>query len=245
MPSQSQFGTALLDPARPVPEGLTDFAGEPAGKRFDVYRNNVAVSLTEALETGFPVIRKLVGDDFFKAMAGVFLRAHPPEDPRLATYGGRFPGFLATFDPVRHLPYLPDMARLELGLRQSYHAADAAPLSVADMAAADVMALRPRMAPASLVVSSRYPIHAIWLRNSQPDAPRPQMVPEDVLIARPRFDPRPHLLPKGGIALARALKGRITLSEALAATLAQEPSADIPALLTLFFNAGALTLDKD
>jgi hypothetical protein len=101
--------------------------GRPAGRRFNVYRNNVAASLTDALATGFPVIAKLLGEEFFRAMAGVFLRAHPPGDPRLQLWGGKFPGFLARFEPVAHLPYLPDMARLELGLRQSYHAADAAP----------------------------------------------------------------------------------------------------------------------
>jgi hypothetical protein len=64
-----------------------------------------------------------------------------------------------------------------------------------------------------------------------------------VLIARRRFDPVPHLLPPGGLTLARALKGRLTLSEAMTRTLADHPKADIAALLTLFFTSGALTLD--
>ena len=116
MTMQSAFASALLDPARPAPEGLENPFGGAAGKRFDVYRNTVAVSLTEALETGFPTVRKLVGDDFFKAMAGVFLRANPPGDPRLALYGSSFPGFLPRFQPVAHLRYLSDVARLELGM---------------------------------------------------------------------------------------------------------------------------------
>ena len=53
MSDQSAFAAALMDPTQPAPEGLRDPFGGPAGKRFDVYRNNVAVSLTEALETGF------------------------------------------------------------------------------------------------------------------------------------------------------------------------------------------------
>lgn len=243
MVDQSSFGAALLDPGTPPPEGLTDPRGRPAGRRFDVYRNNVAVSLTEALATGFPVIAKLVGEEFFKAMAGVFLRAHPPEDPRLQLWGGRFPGFLARFEPVAHLPYLPDVARLELGLRQSYHAADATPLPIAGRDPAEVLALRPRLAPATLILRARFPVLTIWQRNTgQPDL-RIDWQPETVLITRPGFDPAPRLLPPGGHTLARHLKGRLTLAEAVTAMQTLEPEADAAALLTLFLGAGALTLD--
>ena len=243
MTGQTAFATALLDPAQAAPEGLCNPFGGPAGKRFDVYRNNVAVSLTEALETGFPTVRKLVGAEFFKAMAGVYLRANPPTDPRLALYGTTFPGFLARFDPVAHLRYLPDVARLDLGLRQSYHAADAAPLDTSGHDPAAILSLKPRLAPATLVLSSRHPVHAIWAFNTLPDAPKPAPGPQDVLIARKGYDPAPHLLPPGGLTLARALKGRLTLAEAMTRTLADHPTADIAALVTLMFTSGALTLD--
>ena len=62
--SQTAFRHGLLDPALPAPDGLVNPDGAPATKRFDVYRNNVAVSLSDALESAFPVIRKLVGDNF-------------------------------------------------------------------------------------------------------------------------------------------------------------------------------------
>jgi hypothetical protein len=243
MTCQSSFGAALLDPEAPPPPGLTDAQGRPAGRRFDVYRNNVAASLGDALATGFPVISKLLGEEFFRAMAGVFLRAHPPGDPRLQLWGAKFPGFLARFDPVAHLPYLPDMARLELGLRQSYHAADATPLPIAGRDPAEVLALRPRLAPATLILRSRFPVLTIWQKNTgRPDL-RITWRPQDVLIARRGFDPELHLLPKGGHTLARHLKGRLTLAEAVTATQAIDPDVDASAILTLILSSGALTLD--
>lgn len=244
MTSQTAFATALLDPGQPAPAGLENPFGGPAGRRFDVYRNNVAVSLTQALETGFPTVRKLVGDDFFKAMAGIYLRANPPSDPRLALYGTTFPGFLARFEPLRHLRYLPDIARLDLGLRQSYHAADAAPFDTTGLAPAAVLSLKPRLASATLVMSSRHPVFAIWRYNTETGAAKPDTAPQDVLIARKGYDPAPHLLPPGGLTLARALKGRLTLAEAMTRTLADHPTADIAALVTLFFTTGALTHDS-
>ena len=93
--NQSAFRAALLDPDRPVPPGVTDPEGRPAGSRFDVYRNNVTASLTEALRQAFPVIRKLVGEEFFTAMVIAHVRAHPPRSPMLMLYGADMPGFLA------------------------------------------------------------------------------------------------------------------------------------------------------
>jgi hypothetical protein len=188
-------------------------------------------------------VQKLVGSDFFRAMAGVFLRAHPPEDPRLATYGGQFPGFLSRFEHVRHLPYLPDIARLDLGMRQSYHAADVTPFDVTGRDPGAVMGLRPRLAPATLILSSRFAIHDIWRFNAEHGAPKPRAIAQDVIITRPGFDPKPHLLPVGGFTLARHLKTHNTIAEALTATLAIDAGADPAALLSLFLTTGALTLD--
>ena len=58
----TEFSVALLDPTQPVPEGLFDGDERPAGRRFDVYRNNVVVSLGEAILTGFPILTKLLGE---------------------------------------------------------------------------------------------------------------------------------------------------------------------------------------
>ena len=102
--TQSDFRAALLDPSCPAPDGVQNPDGVPATKRFDVYRNNVAVSLTDALETAFPVVNKLVGTDFFRAMAGVYLRAHPPSSPVMMFYGDEMPDFLAGFGPAQSVP---------------------------------------------------------------------------------------------------------------------------------------------
>ena len=79
--SQNTFSAALLNADQPVPEGLSDPTGAPAGARFSVYRNNVVVSLSEALATGFPLVRKLVGQETFQRIAGLYVRKNPPTSP--------------------------------------------------------------------------------------------------------------------------------------------------------------------
>ena len=238
--TEAAFAAALLDPARPTPDCVVGPLGQPAPKRFAVYRNNVAVGLTEALRTAFPVVRKLVGEAFFSAMAGEFLRRHPPQSRIMMLYGDEFAAFLAGFTPVAHLGYLPDVARLEQAVRESYHAADATPLppeSLAAMPEPALLAARLTLAPALRLIRSPWPVHAIWRANIDGGA-APQPGAEDVVILRPGFDPAPHLLPKGGGSLIAALLTGATLAEALSAA---GPSLDLPAFLTLLLDGRAIT----
>jgi hypothetical protein len=238
--SQSAFAAALLDPEAAVPEGLVDPWGQPAPKRFSVYRNNVASSLTRALEAAFPTVRKLVGDEFFAAMAVVFLRAHPPRSRMLMLYGAEFPAFLESFPPVGHLGYLPDVARLDQAMRESYHAADAPALDAVAfqrLVGSDVAGLRLTLAPSMRVVRSRWPVVSIWTANHE-GGPSPRAVAEDAVILRPEFDPRPHCLPRGGADLIAGLLAEQQLGEAVDKA---GPDLDLSAVLGVLIAGKAIT----
>lgn len=209
---QAEFAAALLDPDAALPDGLIGAEAAALASRFAVYRNNVTASLTRALEAAFPVVRALVGAEFFGAMAVVFLRAHPPRTRQIMLYGAAFPGFLAAFPPVAHLGYLPDVARLEQALRESYHAADAAALPRAAIARLSPDA--PLMlAPALRLIPSRWPVLAIWRAHTS-GGPKPAMQPQDVVVLRPGHDPQPRLLPSGGAAFVQALREGASLATA-------------------------------
>jgi putative DNA-binding protein len=241
---QTQFRSALLDPARPVPNGLSDANHRPAGRRFDVYRNNVAVSLTEAMHSAFPVITKLLGAKNMDGLSGIYLRAHPPETPLMMFYGAGFPDFLAGMQQLSHLGYLPDIARLELALRASYHAADATPLPPDQLGALPpdrVMQARFTLAPSLRLLRSDWPIYDIWRFNTQDNAPKPQAKPQDVVILRPEFDPLPHLLTTGGADFIAALINQKTLGDAHEAALSTAPDFDLGPTLALLLQNGALT----
>lgn len=238
--SQTAFAAALLDPEACVPTGIVDPEGRPAPKRFSVYRNNVASSLTRALEAAFPTVRKLVGDEFFAAMAVVFLRAHPPRSRMLMLYGDEFPAFLEAFPPVAHLGYLPDVARLDQAMRESYHAADSRALGEAAfqrLIGADLAGLRLSLAPSLRLMRSAWPIVSIWLANAE-GGPTPRPAAEDALILRPEFDPRPRCLPPGGGAFVAGLMAGETLG---AAVERAGPDLDLPAVLGLLIAGQAIT----
>lgn len=244
---QGEFVRSLLDPTAAVPKGLTNPDGAQVAKRFDVYRNNVAASLTAALEEAFPVLRKLLGEANFKVLAGVYLRQHPPGSALMMFYGAEMPAFLAAFQPVANLPYLPDVARLELARRESYHAADAVAIDPAIFQAMPpdrLMASQLVFAPAVRLIRSRWPIHGIWSRNME-DGPKPGTAGENILITRPEFDPVMTTLPTGGgLFVANLLAGERFGAAHDKATAAVE-DFDLSALLGILFAGGAIIELKD
>ena len=241
--TQFEFHDALLDSARDVPDGLTDGQGRPAGRRFDVYRNNVALSLTEALEVSFSAIARLIGAERFRQVAGLFLRRHPPETPMMMTYGAAFPGFLEGFEPLQRYGYLPDVARLEQALRASYHAADAAPADASVLESLPPDALletRLELAPAVRLVRSPWPVHAIWAYNME-DGPRPQAGAQNVLITRPGYDPQMAVVGSGTAAFVDALTEGITLGAAHDRATAHDTNFDLSAALAALLQGAAIS----
>ncbi|UTS81032.1 HvfC/BufC N-terminal domain-containing protein [Phaeobacter piscinae] len=245
--SQTDFTRAMMDATQPVPEGLLDATGQPAGRRFSVYRNNVAVSLTEAMHSAFPLIAKLLGKQNLDGLAGLYLRAHPPSSPLMMHYGAEFPDFLAGMEQLKHLGYLPDAARLDLALRRAYHAGDATPVDPARLAALPpeaLMATRLTLAPAVALLRSPWPIYDIWRFNTEEDAPKPRHMAQDVLITRPEFDPVLQELPAGGADWITAIAGGATLEEALTTVQADHPDFDLSHPLALLLQGGAI-IDLD
>ena len=118
-----EFAQALLEPAlRPA---LFEGDAERVDAGLNVYRNNVMHSLSVALADIYPVVRALVGGEFFAGLARTYVRTEPPVSPVLAEYGRSFPEFLESFEPARQAPYLPDVARIERAWLDAWHAQDA------------------------------------------------------------------------------------------------------------------------
>jgi Putative DNA-binding domain len=214
---QKEFSLSLLDRDREVPASIR--AGARSSRRFDVYRNKVFVSLTDALAARFPVSVSLVGEEFFRAVARSFIELCPPRSPLLMEYGDDFGDFTDTFPPARSLPYLGDVARLEAARTRAYHAADAEPLSADELASLPPCAweeTRVSLHPSVQIVRSRYSVVSIWEAHREDGAPSDLHAssPEDALVVRPGLGVEIHRLPPGGAVFLSKLLERATFREA-------------------------------
>jgi hypothetical protein len=238
----ASFARALVDPLRPAPAATRRRDGRLVERRFAVYRNNVAVALIGSLEARYPIVRRLAGDDFFRAMAGAYVAAEKPRSPALIHYGNGFPDFVAGFPPAASIAYLADVARLENAWVEAYHAAEASALGLDALAAIapDALeALRFRPHPAARLLSFAHPAASIWAASQgdgEPRAPEAWSA-EEALVARPDADVVVRVLPPGGFAFAAALFSGASLGEA--AALAAADGFDLGAHLIGLVEAGA------
>jgi hypothetical protein len=237
------FASALLDPDKATPVQVSGPNGKAADKRYNVYRNNVTVSLIEALAATFPATRRITGEDFFRALARAHVRACPPTSPLLFEYGRDFPGFIERYEYARPMPWLADVARIERAWLDAYHAADVPPLLPQDLAS-----IRPERLgemvlvahPATHMVLSRYPAVSIFAanRSANPVGPIDATGPECALVTRPALDVTVRILPQGGFAFLDHLINGETFGEAVAAATAASPEFDLPANIVGMLQAG-------
>ena len=246
--TQRAFASALTDPEQAPPAEIRRPGGAPGVKgrmkRFDVYRNNVAVAAIDTLADIFPAVLKLTGEEFFRAAARVFAGRSPPASPLLFRYGAGFGDFLDGFPPAASTPYLGDVARLEFERLRSHHAADAMPIGIdrlGEIPADEAASVRIRPHPSVSLVRSKFPLVSLWGASTGRSSPDDVHMSrsEDALIVRPGLEVETRILPSGGGAFLGALLAGRTLGEAAEAGTQADDGFDLSAHLAGLFEAGA------
>lgn len=254
---QPEFARRILDPSSGAPTGIRSDANPDHERRFAVHRNNVVVSLVDALAETFPVTLALVGKEFFRAMARERVLADPPRSPVLTEYAHGFPSFIDAFEPAAGVAYLADVARLEALRVRAWHAADAQPL--ADTTYNDLLAVPERLAsvglvlhPASQWLRSRHAVHSIWLAHQGMDSLDNADLKgidtgaaEDVLIVRPELHVMVAPLPPGAVDFLDAIRNGVPLLRAFNAAQAAAADVDGGMLFSLLIRHGLAVAVED
>lgn len=239
---QHAFGAALLDGSL-TPQAAQAVKGEAAAERLGIYRGNLAANWDKSLAAAYPVVRKLVGDEFFTGLARAYGKACASQDPDLNLFGEHFAGFLAGFEHVAEFPYLPDMARLEWALHRSYYAADEVVLSASDLACLapeQVGALRLLLHPATTLLRSDWAVAELWLAHQVPGPAFPDHMARGniALVTRPKWQAQLSILNAAAFAALNACVQGKTLDEALDAAFAVDEDFDVAMHLRHWLEVG-------
>ena len=244
--TQAAFAQAVRRADSALPEGVISHNADAPTRRFNVYRNNYYASLIDVLAGRYAVVQRLVGEEFFRAMAKVHVEQEPPRSAMILSYGGGFADFLSGFPPVADVPYLPDIARLEWARHTAYHAADATPLRAEDFAAIpaeQVATLTLSLHPSLSVVASDFPVVSIWETNMFDEQVRPvgpEAGAEDAMIVRPERRVEVRRLPPGAAAFISALADGATLGEAAERGDSSDKRFDLAGNIAGLIDAGAI-----
>ena len=241
--SMQAAGTMLANTQQVFSSGLFDLQTEDAAlplfkgnaalteQRFALYRGNLSATWEKTLSAAYPVLKALVGDDFFHGLACAYGKAYPSQGGDLNLFGDRFSVFLKDFPHVAEYPYFPDMAELEWSLHRVHYADNAEPLNASDIAHIPPDRLENaylRFHPACRLVSSEWAIVCLWLAHQSAEQPFPeQMTCRDYgLVVRPNWKTGVLRLTPGAYATLSLLRDGKPLGLALDAALEAEPEFD-------------------
>ncbi len=235
---QNEFLQSIFDPSRgTLASWICDGALAPE-RRVDIYRNNVFSNYRGALEAVYPVVLRLVGEEYFRQAARRYIKAYPSRSGDIHDFGHQFAQLLSELPGAQELAYLPDVARLEWAYHEVFHAAEHAPLDIARLQAIDSERygdLLFRLHPAARLLHSAYPVRLIWDAN-QPDYTGEVAVDlgaggEHLLVLRRDFVVEVIALPAEDFALLTAFARGERFAEALEHV---PPDFDAGAFLTRY-----------
>lgn len=236
---QSRFADAVH--GRDVHEAIAALIAQPA---FAVYRNTALGACIDALVANYPAVACLVGRDWFRAAAGSYAAAYPPDDARMLFYGRHFPQFLADHSSMHGLAYLAGVASIDRLWTEASTAGDAATIglvALATLSPEDLPRVRVSLHPAARWYRSELPTYSIWDASrrgaSLDDTLRWQS--EFTLLTRAGTAVRAMTVTAAACALLDACADGYGFQEAIDRVMASHPDTDMQDTLASLFDAGA------
>lgn len=164
---QAGFAAALRDrPGAVASEIVSDDLG--AASRLQVYRSNSRAMFAGALERTYPVLRRRVGDDYFRQLERGYRERYRSTSGDLHWVGRYFPEFVADLHSGTEYAWLADLAALEWTCECALVAARSRPIGVVALAGIGpdgIADVRLELQPSLHGVSSSFPVLDVWRSN--------------------------------------------------------------------------------
>lgn len=238
------FARALMDPDIEIPAEVGK-NGRSAPRRFAVYRNNVVVSLMEAMAAAYPSIAAILGKENFDKVARNYIVRHPPASPMMQQFGKHFPEFLSGFRPLQDAPFLVDVASAERAWLEAFHSIDEpvlTPQELSDVDPVETLGLTFEPLRATALVRSQFPVHTLFeARNIWPAPGIDLAQSQTLLITRPYLECIATQLDAATATFIGDLVSGNTLGDAIGNALEADEGFDASKAIAMMLETGAFT----
>lgn len=220
---------------------------ELAAARIAVYANNSWMAFRNTLELSFPAVARLGGPEWFSGAARSYRAGHPSRSGNLQGVGGSFPAFLAKQLAGTAHAVIADVAALEWAYQEVLVAPEPTPFDPRVLAAVPAercAELCFPLAAACRLVSSPWPVLAIWRANREEAEPVPTIDldagGDRLLLRRAGLEVELTRLDEAEWIFLAALAAGRTLGVAAERAGAGDPAFDLAAVLERHVRRGTL-----
>jgi hypothetical protein len=176
---QLELSRAFREPSpdgpasRRVLARLRSVGGARPARTLGIYQSALREAVEAALRRIFPICAELVGEGCFRSIARTHVATHASRHPDLGRIGDALPGLVERLDFLASVPYLADVARLELALHAAMDAPAPPPppdpARLGDALAGAPDRWRLLLDPSVSLLASPHPVRAIWEAHRAPE----------------------------------------------------------------------------
>jgi hypothetical protein len=241
---QKQFATQIYDPQNTEIERQINSSAIAKDIRVEIYRNNVFGNFSSVLGMVYPVIQKLVGDDFFEDLCVKYRNKYPSPSGNLDDYGQQFPKMIGTLKNQHKLAYLKDIANLEWKFHRAYFSRNVADFPIQKfqkLKEEELSEIKFKLHPSCVLIASQFPIFSIWESvESQRKLDLNQLLKESVLVERSRFDTNIQNLTEHEFLFLKNIKKGLNLYQIYEEISPNFADFDIGSLMNKFISNGVI-----
>lgn len=232
---QSAFAAAMSE-GKGLPS-VTSMQGGPSWRSLALYRRLIRHNYLHALTITYPVLRRLIGNDYFRVFARGYLKRYPSTSGDLFGYGQHFPLFIRQLKSPR---LLIELARLEWACHEVYQSADnqlPSQAGVHPVATADPSSVTFRLNQSVRLLRRSLSVHQVWYAlQSEADGEgigelRPYPEEGGLLVTRAGGSIHVRSLSLEQLWLLQAMHDRKTVAEVESLANAFRPAIDLAQFL--------------
>jgi hypothetical protein len=237
---QKQFLQAVFnsDTNPDILTSISNSGSRSAVEQLQSYRDSVIGGIKEALVISYPVVYKLVGEEFFNYITQQYIQDTPSVSPDLNDYGHNFSDFLDTLKNLESAPYLSDVARLEWCWQKIINGSNCKPgnldllTSLSDNETDNIVF---KLNIHTSLLHSDYAIHKIWKKNQSNNTNNAELNIDayvDLIIWRHGLDMNITIINENQFFFLNLISQSIPFPEVCEQHITRYPEDDITALLS-------------